>query len=141
MIYNSTESSAYGGFFMSLDVYLYDNIEKQVSCVCECCGHEHFDLVKTLLYEAKITHNLIEMAEAAGIYQQLWRPEELEIKTAGELIETLKQAQAKLWADHKYFKTFEPENGWGSYDGFLKFVSEYLAACEEFPFAEIKVSR
>jgi precorrin-6x reductase len=33
-------------------------------------------------FEANITHNLNRMAEAAGVYKVLWRPEENEIKCA-----------------------------------------------------------
>ena len=40
----------------------------------------------TEVYSANITHNLGLMAEEAGIYQPLWRPEELGIKTAAGLI-------------------------------------------------------
>lgn len=38
------------------------------------------------VFSSNITHNLNAMAEAAGIYRQIWRPEEIGIKTAVELI-------------------------------------------------------
>src|SRR6266496_3980933 len=41
------------------------------------------------LYWRNITHNLNTMADAAGIYKHLWRPEELGITKAGELIAPL----------------------------------------------------
>lgn len=33
----------------------------------------------TTIYEDSITHNLNKMADCAGIYQHLWRPEEIGI--------------------------------------------------------------
>ena len=39
------------------------------------------------------------------------------------------------------FKKYNPPNGWGSYEGLLKFVRDYRNACEDYPDAEIEVSR
>ena len=36
---------------------------------------------------------------------------------------------------------YEPENGWGSYDSFLKFLIEYKKACEDHPDYIIEASR
>lgn len=36
---------------------------------------------------------------------------------------------------------YEPENGWGSYDSFLKFLIEYKEACEDNPGCVIEASR
>jgi len=41
----------------------------------------------TSVYSANITHNLNEMAGAAGIYKYLWRPEEVGIYYAENLID------------------------------------------------------
>ena len=41
------------------------------------------------VYSANITHNLTKMADEAGIYECLWRPEEIGITKAGQLIEPL----------------------------------------------------
>jgi hypothetical protein len=38
------------------------------------------------VYSDNITHNLGEMADAAGIYKALWRPEEIGITKAAELV-------------------------------------------------------
>ena len=74
----------------------------------------------TSVFDYNITHNLGKMAEAAGIYQYLWRPEELNITTAGELIEPLTKGLQRLKNSPDHFRTFEPDNGWGSYDGLVK---------------------
>ena len=53
----------------------------------------HLSAVRTTeVYWANITHNLNSMADEAGIYKHLWRPEEIEITKAHELIEPLRTA-------------------------------------------------
>lgn len=93
------------------------------------------------VYDANITHNLGKMAKEAGIYQHLWRPEELGITKASELIEPLRAGLALLESDPRRFETFNPENDWGSYEGLCRFVGSYLSACEDNPDAAVRVSR
>ncbi len=93
------------------------------------------------VFDYNIIHNLGAMAEKAEIYQYLWRPEELNITQAKDLIESLKEGLSKLLDDHSYYKQFNPENGWGNYEGLLNFVSAYLSACIEYPESVISVSR
>lgn len=93
------------------------------------------------VYEANITHNLNRMAEAAGIYKHLWRPDELGITKARELIEPLRAGLALMQSDPEMFKKLNPENGWGSYDVFVPWISRYLSACEGNPDADVSVSR
>jgi hypothetical protein len=95
----------------------------------------------TEVYSANITHNLNSMAKEAGIYQHLWRPEELAISKAGQLIEPLRAGLALLKADPERFKKFNAENGWGLYEHFVPFVDRYLAACIDYPDADVSVSR
>lgn len=95
----------------------------------------------TTVYDANITHNLGPMAEEAGIYKHLWRPEELGIKTAGELIEPLAAGLALLQSDPDRFKAFDAPNGWGLYEHFVPFVEKYLDACRGNPDATVEVSR
>jgi len=107
---------------MSLDVYLND-------------------LRVVAVFEANITHNLNKMAEKAGIYKHLWQPEELGITKASELVEPLKAGLKALKTDPEWYKTFEPENGWGSYEGLVGFVEQYIEACEANPGAMVEVGR
>ena len=95
----------------------------------------------TSVYEGNITHNLNKMAEAAGVYTACWRPDEIGITKAQQLIEPLRAGIAKLKADPDTFKAFDPPNKWGSYDGFVQWLEDYLAACEEHPDAEARASR
>lgn len=93
------------------------------------------------LYSDNITHNLTRMADAAGIYKELWRPEEIGITQAKQLIEPLRRALVDLLDCPDKFKAFAPESGWGTYGGLVRFVSNYLAACERFPDARVSVCR
>jgi len=52
-------------------------------------------------YEANVTHNLNKMAMEAGIYEYLWRPDEIGITKAGRLIEPL----SKGLTDWRYVQT------------------------------------
>ncbi len=107
---------------MSLDVYL-------------------MKMERVSIFERNITHNLGKMAGEAGIYEALWRPEEIGITKAEELIPLLEAGLEKLLADPDRFTALNPENGWGTYEGLCKFVESYLSACKKSPDAEIEVSR
>lgn len=97
--------------------------------------------VSDVAYSANITHNLGEMAREAGIYMHLWCPDEIGKTKAWQLIEPLRDGLARLQSDPWTFVKFNPDNGWGSYDGLVRFVAEYLAALARFPDAEVEVSR
>jgi hypothetical protein len=81
------------------------------------------------------------MAKAAGIYEYLWRPDEIGISRAHELINPLRRGLALLESDANYSGTLNPPNGWGSYEGLIEFVREYLAACERHPYARVHACR
>jgi hypothetical protein len=108
---------------MSLDVYL----------TCKEC--------KQSVFSANITHNLNTMADVAGIYKELWRPDELGILNANQLIEPLQKGLDLLKGDPEKFKQFNPANGWGDYEGLLSFVQRYVKACSEYPNALVLASR
>ena len=102
------------------------------------------DLIETVqysVYSGNITHNLTRMADAAGIYEHLWRLEEMGITTAKQLIQPLTEGLGRLENDQAKFEKFNPDNGWGSYHGLVEFVRNYLIACKEHPEAKIEVSR
>lgn len=95
----------------------------------------------TTIYDANITHNLNKMAEEAGIYKHLWRPEEIGVTKAQQLIAPLRAGLELLKADPARFEKHNASNGWGMYEHFVPFVENYLAACEENPDATVEVSR
>jgi hypothetical protein len=114
---------------MSLDVCL----RKPQKCEhCDGTGIEQNEV-----FSANITHNLGRMAEAAGIYEACWRPEEIGIHKAGDLVPLLRAGLEKMRARPAFFRTFDAPNGWGLYENFVPWVAKYLAACEEHPDADV----
>lgn len=107
---------------MSLDVYLEET-------------------QKVDIYQDNITHNLSPMAKEAGIYYHLWRPEEIGITKAAQLIDPLKDGLALLRSDEDRFKKLNPPNKWGTYDGLVRFVRDYLVACINNPDADVRACR
>jgi len=106
---------------MSLDVYLED-----------AAGNK--------LYCRNITHNLGVMANEAGIYACLWRPDENGITHAKQVIEPLAAGVALLATEKARFEQFNAPNGWGMWEHFLPFCADYLQACRDHPEALVKVS-
>ncbi len=121
-----TQPEPGAGAIVSLDVYLNAG-QSGESCV----------------YSGNITHNLGKMARKAGIYEYLWRPDELDppITKAEQLIEPLSVGRDVLLEHADDFRKLNPENGWGDYEGLLQFTEQYLQACKEWPGANIEISR
>jgi len=101
----------------------------------------------TSVYSAKITHNLgkmaneVKLSNGKTLYDVLWRPDEHDMKFARDIAELLDEGWNILMSDPKHFKDFNPENGWGSYDGLCQFVYKYRNACWDTPDAELSISR
>lgn len=147
---------------MSLDVYLYEGTEYyagpkiyvreegQTKEISLSQWQERYPDQEPILtppgesgevFTANITHNLNTMAKEAGIWWHLWRPDETEITHARQLIQPLKRGLQALQDDPAHFRSFNPKNGWGTYEGLISFVSEYLQACKQYPDATVEVSR
>jgi hypothetical protein len=94
-----------------------------------------------ILYSDNITHNLNTMANKADIYYYLWRPEEINITYAHELIKPLTKGLTDLKNKPDYYKKFNASNGWGLYEHFIPFVENYLNACIKYPDSIIEISR
>ena len=99
------------------------------------------------VFGANITHNLGEMASHAQLnngmtlYDVLWRPDENGLKYAKDISELLDLGWNILLAEPEFFKTFNPENGWGDYEGLCNFVYKYRNACWDTPDAKLEISR
>jgi hypothetical protein len=115
---------------MSLDVYLEVKADT---------GNPKTEMIE--VYWANITHNLNTMAAKAGIYYHCWRPEEIGIERAGDLIQPLKDGLERLKKYPFFYEQFNAPNGWGLYMHFVPWVEKYLNACIENPNAIISVSR
>ena len=92
------------------------------------------------VFDANITHNLGEMADAAGIYYACWRPKEIDAIKASDILPLLEKGFEDMKARPAYYKQFDSSNGWGLYVDFLPWVEEYLNACRKYPDAIIEVS-
>ena len=88
-----------------------------------------------------ITHNLTAMAEAAGLYECMWRPEEICITLASQMIHPLECGIAVMEQDKEKLKKLNPENGFGNYEFLLSVAQRYLAACKEHPNATVEACR
>ena len=139
---------------MSLDITLIAKVRKTYDNI-------NFVEDEETLYQVNITHNLTEMADKAGIYEALWRPHRLNpnynipeenhkeewdfednnLAKASEIIPLLEKGLELLKKKPAYFKKFNPYNGWGSYDGLVESVEEYLSACKQHPYAIIYTCR
>lgn len=106
----------------------------------------------TSIWNYNITHNLGKMAsevvvdpdregEPLTLYHVLWRPDEHGFDLAHEISDYLNVGYQMLIADPDKYKAFNPENGWGSYEGLVAFVLSYRDACWNNPFAELCISR
>jgi len=122
---------------------------------------EEMEFETDTVFDWNITHNLGEMAAAAGLYEALWRPYRLrewygipegdrdaeyafeanQVILANELIEFLRQGLHRLKSDPEKYRKLNPENGWGDYEGLVEFASKYLDACYEYPDAVVETSR
>ena len=109
---------------MSLDISLH----------YECDGNE------ITVFTANVTHNLGKMADKAGVYQVLWRPEEIGVVYAKDAVKLLEDGLRELKSKQKYFEKFNAPNGWGLYEHFVPFVQDVLDACYKYPNAKVHSS-
>lgn len=96
---------------------------------------------ETEVFWANITHNLNRMADAAGIYDALWRPDENGFERAKDIIPILEKGLFELKDNPEVYEKYNAENGWGLYKNFVPWVQKVLDACKEYPEAVISVSR
>lgn len=120
---------------MSLDIDLYN--KKTLTCMC---GFVH-EIEDTNVFNANITHNLYNMAIEAGISDELWRPNEVGISTAKQLIEPLNKAIVDMENRPSHYKKFDASNGWGTYKDFLPWLKRLFDACKEYPNSIIEISK
>lgn len=99
------------------------SLDFSITNTCEHCGNESGN-------SFNVTHNLGSMAAFVGVYDCLWRPEENGFTTAGQIIPLLEKGIEKMEAKPELCKKHNPENGWGSYAGFLDFLKRVLTCCE-----------
>lgn len=93
------------------------------------------------VFSLNITHNLGKMADAAGIYEVLWRPDENGITKASQCIEQLSVGLLDLVRNRAKYEAYDSHSSWGSYKHLVSFVTDVLTACCDYPDADVSVSR
>lgn len=125
---------------MSLTVYLTSDLMESTH-TCSECGNTYSTTDPVEYFSANINHNLNKMAEAAGIYDCLWRPDEIGITKAHQLIHPLTLGLALMKSDPEKFEKYNARNGWGLYEHFVPWIERYLEACIKYPDANVSVDR
>lgn len=99
----------------------------------EGCGHQR-------VFSLCISSRLADIAKSAGIYAYLWNPESFGMSKARDMIDPLYNGIE--WLDiHQDAAYKAAKSCWGSPAVLKKILRAYIAACEEYPDADIEVSR
>jgi hypothetical protein len=85
------------------------------------------------IHSWNVTYNLGTMLRAAGFPP--WR--DLIGAPAAEVAETLAKVAETLREDPDGFKQYNPDNGWGTYEGAVEFVESFRDGCANHPRATI----
>jgi hypothetical protein len=95
------------------------------------------------VFNINITHNLNAIANKAGVYDCLWRPEEFNIRKASDIQEKVHSAIVELEENGDAYAYIEltPKNKWGTIDGFIKQLKLIYKACVEYPNAKLSAHR
>ena len=144
---------------MSLDVHIKYNGEKRANYFID---HPYIydDLSQGDLenfsidqeWSANITHNLGGMASHVPVklkdgtqttlYYVCWRPEEiLDKPNTNDVLDLLIQGLMYMIEYRKELLQYESPNGWGTYNGFMKFLLNYKQACEDNPNCKVETDR
>ena len=99
----------------------------------------------TEVFEANITHNLGKMAREVTCFRIKERGEEAKEITLYEILwhgngqsglviaPMLEVGLHELKENKEIYEEYNPENGWGNYEGLVKFTEGLLEACKDFP--------
>lgn len=113
---------------MSYDVYLRINTGIDDTTVVDCGNY---------------TGNIWEMYENAipavkeGIRGGLHRLHDMK---AENTLSLLQKAVQLMQDDKVFYRKFNPDNGWGNYEGALKFLQNILEQCEIHPACTVYLS-
>ncbi len=96
-----------------------------------------------------ITHNMGEMARNIPVgdkwtwtlYDVMWHGDENNLINTNDITVFLQNAVRYMKKNKEELQKFNPENGWGDYDGLLKTVEDFLESCVEFPNCRIDFDR
>jgi hypothetical protein len=107
---------------MSLDIWLTEAAGQMTVC------------------NINVTHNLVPMAKACGLYAPMWEPHASGWTKAGQLVPALNRGLAALGRDPERFRGLNPANGWGTSDELGLAAQLLIGACRAHPDADVGVS-
>ena len=85
------------------------------------------------VFEVCITHNLVPMAETAGVYLALWHPYMCDFERAKDIRPMVDSALIALKSYPEKFTPMNPESGWGSYESFASNLTAIKQAIDDYP--------
>lgn len=88
------------------------------------------------LWSGNVTHNLVPMWQKAGVYEALYKNDG---KKAKDVLAVVEQGYKDMLKNKETYVALNPENGWGDFDGALKFIREFYEACVQYPESIISV--
>lgn len=130
----------------STGIYVRDNGETRELSLEEAKAMYPDADIKVNTYETdefwhgNITHNLNKMAMQCpsfdpdySLYNLLWRDEPINDLNPYFYIDRLISCLGNLENNPDYYKQFNPENGWGTYEQLVKFVKSFVIALIDMP--------
>lgn len=84
------------------------------------------------------THNLTEMWTEAGCFDALYNSDGIKAKHIRPFLE---KGLKLMIIKSDSFKKLNPENGWGSYEGAVKFLENVINACLENKESRVHISK
>lgn len=107
---------------MSLDLYFFDASSRDER------REERRDV------HLNITHNCNKHAEALGIYQILWRSQEVAGGVTGRSLgKACALALIELLDNGDAYTQYDDPKGWGTTKDFTAFIGRVLQACAKYP--------
>ncbi len=103
---------------MSLDLWME-------TPTCQTCGETK------ITDELNYTYNVYNMWKT--IFSDAENMVDIDGLTGKQSIEKLKFALETLINEPETFTALNPKNGWGSYDGFKKYISQLITLAESHP--------
>jgi len=108
---------------MGLNIYFYDKDDNEIETE-----------------SLRITHNLSTLVDKCGrlsgtpYYKIIWRPDELyDVQNGNVSVSVILDDLLKLLNDllenEIVLKQYLPDNGFGTYEGLIKFVCKYIYLC------------
>lgn len=88
------------------------------------------------LWQRNITTNLAAMWTRAGMAGAF---RDADKRLAGALLPQLEAGVAAMLNDPLAFEKLNPPDGWGNYEGALKFAQSYRDACRRHPKATVRI--